>query len=408
MGHSKINCRVCQSKTVTVFSLGILSSSGHFPTQQDEILPSSDLTVVICENNDCSLVQLKESISQELLFTNSYGYRSGLNKSMLNHLELIADQLKSKYLNDGAKILDIGSNDGSLLNFFTKSTTNLYGVDPISDSLSQYYDPSIKRLNEFFSNQSFHDHRGTFDLVTSISMFYDLPDPLSFAKNVKQMLSERGVWFVELAYLPSTVAKNSYDTICHEHLEYYSLKSLSFLFDLAGLKIINLSFNEINGGSVALTLTHKDSRIENDEQMVNYFLNLEDEKNINSINGMLSFYNKIEEHRKNLIELLETLDSKSVWGLGASTKGNTLLQYCGIDNSKIKKIADPNQDKWGRFTPKSLIPIVSEKQFRDNQPDYALVLPWHFKNTIMEKEKVYLKNGGRLIFPLPEIQVVGI
>jgi hypothetical protein len=408
MGHSKINCRVCQSKTVTVFSLGNLSSSGHFPTQQDEILPSSDLTMVICENNDCSLVQLKESISQELLFTNSYGYRSGLNKSMLNHLELIADQLKSKYLNDGAKILDIGSNDGSLLNFFTKSTTNLYGVDPISDSLSQYYDPNIERLNEFFSNQSFHDHRGTFDLVTSVSMFYDLPDPLSFAKNVKQMLSERGVWFVELAYLPSTVTKNSYDTICHEHLEYYSLKSLSFLFDLAGLKIINLSFNEINGGSVALTLTHKDSRIENDEQIVNYFLNLEDEKNINSINGMVSFYNRIEEHRKHLIELLETLDSKSVWGLGASTKGNTLLQYCGIDNSKIKKIADPNQDKWGRFTPKSLIPIVSEKQFRDNQPDYALVLPWHFKNTIMEKEKVYLKNGGRLIFPLPEIQVVGI
>jgi hypothetical protein len=364
--------------------------------------------MVICENNDCSLVQLKESISQELLFTNSYGYRSGLNKSMLNHLELIADQLKSKYLNDGAKILDIGSNDGSLLNFFTKSTTNLYGVDPISDSLSQYYDPNIERLNEFFSNQSFHDHRGTFDLVTSVSMFYDLPDPLSFAKNVKQMLSERGVWFVELAYLPSTVTKNSYDTICHEHLEYYSLKSLSFLFDLAGLKIINLSFNEINGGSVALTLTHKDSRIENDEQIVNYFLNLEDEKNINSINGMVSFYNRIEEHRKHLIELLETLDSKSVWGLGASTKGNTLLQYCGIDNSKIKKIADPNQDKWGRFTPKSLIPIVSEKQFRDNQPDYALVLPWHFKNTIMEKEKVYLKNGGRLIFPLPEIQVVGI
>jgi hypothetical protein len=241
-------------------------------------------------------------------------------------------------LNNGAKILDIGSNDGSLLNFFTKSTTNLYGVDPISDSLSQYYDPSIKRLNEFFSNQSFHDHQGTFDLVTSISMFYDLPDPLSFAKNVKQMLSERGVWFVELAYLPSTVAKNSYDTICHEHLEYYSLKSLSFLFDLAGLKILNLSFNEINGGSVALTLTHKDSRIENDEQIVNYFLNLEDEKNINSINGMLSFYNKIEKHRKHLIELFETLDSKSVWGLGASTKGNTLLQYCGIDNSKIKKI----------------------------------------------------------------------
>ena len=399
------NCRSCKSKKlIKLYSLGNQYFTGIFPSNKYSKIPRGNLGMLIC--NNCKLLQLDENFDSNEMYGDNYGYMSSLNKSMISHLYLKALNLKKKYnLKSKNYILDIGSNDGTFLAFFNKNL-NLFGCDPTIKKFGKFYRHDITKIQNFFSSNLFDNIK--FDLITSISMFYDLPDPLKFAKEINSILKKDGVWHIELSYMPMMIKNRSYDTICHEHLEYYSLKSLKYLLTKAGLKIINLSFNQINGGSIEVDVVKKSSKYKECKDLINWVLESEHVNQYNEIKKHKSFYNECLNHKKLLKKLLVTLkkQNKKVVGYGASTKGNVLLQFCGINSKIINNIAEVNKYKFNRYTPGSKIKIVSEKSVRSKKPDYMLVLPWHFKDYIVKRERNFLKNGGKLIFPLPEIEIV--
>jgi hypothetical protein len=245
-------------------------------------------------------------------------------------------------------------------------------------------------------------------LITTISMFYDLPNPIKFVEDVYNILDKNGLWHLEQSYMPSMIRNFSYDTICHEHLEYYSLKSIKFILDKVGFKIIDIEFNDINGGSFALTVAKKNSAYIENKKIVEWLLEKEEILKYNELATHKNFYKECLKQKKLLVDLLKNLKDmkKKVLGYGASTKGNVILQFCNIDEKLIENIGEVNKYKFNKFTPGSNIKIISEKQMKSLKPDYLLVLPWHFKDFIVKKEKKFLTDGGRLIFPLPDIEII--
>ena len=399
------NCRSCKSKFLTkIYTLGRQSLTGIFPSKKNAKISKGDLSMVIC--NKCKLLQLEHNFDANEMYGSNYGYMSSLNKSMISHLKLKALGLKKRYrLKSNMKILDIGSNDGTFLSFFNNKY-DLFGCDPTISKFSKYYRKDINQIPSFFSSKLFENKK--FDLISSISMFYDLPDPLTFAKEINSILNSNGVWHIELSYMPMMIKNRSYDTICHEHLEYYSLKSLKYLLDKANFKIINLSFNQINGGSIELDITKKKSKLKECKHLINWVLESERLNKYNEIEKHKIFFKECQNHKTLLKKLLLTLkkQNKKILGYGASTKGNVLLQYCNIDSKILNYIAEVNKFKFDKFTPGSNIKIISEKEAKRRKPDYLLVLPWHFKDHIIKKEQNFLKNGGKMIFPLPDIEII--
>ena len=239
-------------------------------------------------------------------------------------------------------------------------------------------------------------------------MFYDLDDPIKFAKDVNALLDNNGIWHLELSYMPSMLKNISYDTICHEHLEYYSLTSMKYILDKSNFKIIDIEFNEINGGSFALTVAKKNSAHKEENKMVSWLLAKEKLLKVNELSTFKNFFHKCEIQKKILRNLLINLKNtgKKVYGYGASTKGNVILQFCNIDKKLIKNIGEVNPYKYNSFTPGTKIKIISESKLRKLKPDYLLVLPWHFKDFILNKEKDYLNKGVKFIFPLPDIEII--
>ena len=398
-------CRSCKSKKISkVSSLGKQTLTGIFPKNKYDKVSKGYLTLVIC--NNCKLLQLENNFNPNEMYGENYGYMSSLNKSMMSHLKLKAINFKKTYkLKPGSFILDIGSNDGTFLSYFDKKN-NLFGCDPTIKKFSKHYRKDINQIPDFFNGSLFINKK--FDLITSISMFYDLPDPLKFAKEIYGVLNNNGVWHIELSYMPMMLKNLSYDTICHEHLEYYSLKSLKLLLDKANLKIIDLSFNQINGGSIALDVVKKKSKFKEISYLINWILDSEKKNKYNEITKQKEFFNQCKNHKYLLKKLLLGLkkQNKKVLGYGASTKGNVILQYCNINSKIIPAIGEVNKFKFNKYTPGTKIKIISENQLKKMKPDYLLVLPWHFKDHIVKRENKFLQDGGKLIFPLPDIEIV--
>ena len=236
-------------------------------------------------------------------------------------------------------------------------------------------------------------------------MFYDLEDPIKFAEDVYELLDKDGIWHLELSYMPLMIKNLSYDTICHEHLEYYSLNSIKYIFDKVGFSIIDIQLNDINGGSFALTLSKNKN---SNNKVVEWLLNQESKDNINNISTFKKFFLKISKQKKDLKNLLENLIDmkKKVYGYGASTKGNVILQFSNINSKLLPLIGEVNPFKFNRYTPGTKIKIVSEAVIKKNKPDYLLVLPWHFKEEFLDREREYLDRGGQFIFPLPYIDII--
>tara|TARA_B100002051_G_scaffold181249_1_gene171620 strand:- start:51 stop:1277 length:1227 start_codon:yes stop_codon:yes gene_type:complete len=404
------NCRSCQSTNlVKVFSLGSQKLSGIFPkTANQKNVPSGKLSMVFC--NRCCLLQLEDSFNPSVMYGDNYGYMSSLNNSMLEHLYKKSLNLRKLInLSKGDIIIDIGSNDGSFLKFFP-NRFNLVGVDPTIKKLGNFYRKDIKKLPNFFNKDLIiKKFNKKAKLITSISMFYDLDKPIKFAEDIYDVLDNKGLWHLEQSYMPMMLKNNSYDTICHEHLEYYSLKSIKYIFDKVGFKIIDLEFNDINGGSFALTVAKKNNHLyEESKRLINWLIKKEELFSYNSVKTFKNFYVNIEKHKKIFRNLLLNLkeSKKKVVGYGASTKGNIILQYCNINSNLVPYIAEVNKFKFNRYTPGSKIKIISEKKARSLNPDYLLVLPWHFKNFIVQKERKYLNKNTKLIFPLPDIDIV--
>jgi len=360
----------------------------------------------------CTLVQLKHRFNPEEMYGETYGYRSGLNRSMVEHLGNKIAVLQSRAnLKAGDSVLDIGCNDGTTLQSYTLEGLNRYGIDPSSAKFLKYYtDPSIKVATEFFTADSFRTLAGDAKckLVTSIAMFYDLDDPTTFAQDIASVLAPDGIWHTEQSYMPTMLATNSFDTICHEHTLYYSLKSVEAILDNAGLRVVDIARNDINGGSFALDITHKDNDLPSNDALIEWMRKSERITGFDTLAPLHDFNQRIDLHVHQITNLLQALKAKGkrVIGYGASTKGNVLLQYANIGPELLEAIAEINPEKYGCVTPGSHIPIISDEEARALNPDYFFVLPWHFKEDILPREQEFLRQGGRMFFPLPEPVIV--
>jgi hypothetical protein len=402
-------CRLCSSpRLVDSIDLGSLALTGIFPKTAREEVPAGPLALVKC--GQCGLVQLKHNYESSMLYGATYGYRSGLNASMVAHLQgKVREIERTVALKPGDLVVDIGSNDGTLLNSYAEPSLSRIGIDPSGLKFQQYYKPGVELIPDFFSARTLR--RATdaqAKVVTSIAMFYDLEDPLDFVRQIRDILAEDGMWVFEQSYLPSMVETNSYDTICHEHLEYYALEQIIYIADRMDLKVTALETSDINGGSFSIGLAHKSAQYPEATAAVNAMLAREREAGYGGMGPLQRLNSAIEHQREQLLSFLKGAkrEGKTVFGYGASTKGNVLLQYCGITADLLPCIAEVNSDKFGSYTPGTRIPIISEAEARARKPDYFLVLPWHFRNAIVLKESDYLSGGGCLVFPLPALEVV--
>jgi hypothetical protein len=407
---SKIKiCRICKSnKLFNLFSLGTQSYTGIFPSKKKKI-PKGKLTLIICKK--CKLVQLDKNFNSKIMYGDNYGYRTGLNKSMYLHIKNKKIFLEKKIkLKKNDLIIDIGSNDGSFLNQFKKDNYKLIGIDPTIKKFGKYYKKGIVKIQNFFSYKNINliTKNPKAKLITSFAMFYDLKDPLKFSKDIYNCLDNNGIWHFEQSYLLEMIKKNSYDTICHEHLEYYSLTTIYYLMKLTNFKIIDITKNQINGGSIAITVAKKESRMKECTKILKSELLKEKELKLNTTNFYKKFYKKIIKNKSILIKMLTNIkkSGKNIIGYGASTKGNVILQYCNIKKNILEYIYDINEDKFNKFTPGTNIKILSKKETLKLKFDYFLVLPWHFKKYILKKEKNGSFKNKKFIFPLPEPEII--
>jgi hypothetical protein len=345
------------------------------------------------------------------MYGDNYGYRSGLNQSMVNHLtDKVAYLERLAGLKSGNIVLDIGSNDATTLKAYKTPSLCRIGIDPTGRKFSQYYPPEVALVPEFFSAAAYRSVESRdARVVTSIAMFYDLESPIAFAQQIESILAKDGIWHFEQSYMPSMLRLNSYDTVCHEHLEYYSLGVIRKVLEQSGLKLIDVVMNAINGGSFAVTAARaSNTSIKANQPVIDWLLEQEVRMGLNTPRPFRDFEERVFRHRDDLTRLIRTLvaDGKKILGYGASTKGNVVLQFCGLTPADIPAIVEVNADKFGCVTPGSHIPIVSESEGKAIAPDYYLVLPWHFKDGIVRREKEFLSAGGRMIFPFPEIEII--
>lgn len=410
---SKIDrCRVCDNtELVPVVDLGEQYLTGVFTHKKlNKDLTKGPLRLLKCHGvqDCCGLLQLGHSYDLVELYGESYGYRSGLNPSMVRHLHRsVAAILHMLPLSAGDLIVDIGSNDGTLLSAYPKEL-NLVGIDPTGEKFRKYYEKHIHLIPEFFSDQliaqTFPGQKAK--VVTSMSMFYDVESPTNFACQVASILDPReGIWVFEQSYMPTMLERTAYDTICHEHLEYYGLAQIKWIANKAGLTIIDVELNDINGGSFSVVAAHRNSIHGQSKASVNQLLLREERAELTRIEPYLSFSDRTEHHRSLITEFFSVVRSEGrrLCGLGASTKGNVLLQYCQLGPNDIESIGDINSDKHGLFTAGTWIPITPEEDVLESDPDYLLVLPWHFRKYFLSEPRY---RGRTLVFPLPTIEVI--
>ncbi len=403
------SCRVSGSKNlINVLSLGEQYLTGVFPKSKEEVVSKGPLDLMWCP--DSGLLQLKQSYDSDEMYGDNYGYRSGLNKSMVQHLTNkihTLEKMVKPLTND--LVIDIGSNDATSLKAY-EGTYQKVGIDPTGTKFKEYYTNDISLIPDFFSASVFRQHfpNAKAKIITAIAMFYDLERPVNFVNDIAEVLADDGVWHFEQSYMPSMLRTNSYDTICHEHLEFYSFKVVKNLLEQCGMRVIDVQMNAINGGSFAITAGHKNGPYRSNQPIIDWMLQQEDDMGLDTPKPYRDFEERVFRHRKNLLGLMDALknDGKTIIGYGASTKGNVLLQFCGITDQHIPYIADVNEQKHGSFTPGTRIPIISEAEARAMKPDYFFVLPWHFKHNILDREQAFREQGGKFIFPLPEIEIV--
>jgi NDP-4-keto-2,6-dideoxyhexose 3-C-methyltransferase len=411
-------CRVCgNDDLVPVLDLGVQCLSGVFPRTATEHVPSAPLQLLKCgrdEDQGCGLIQLRHTCRLSTMYGDRYGYRSGLNASMVRHLWGLVDAARQRVdLRPGDVIVDIGSNDGTLLNCYPdKAGLTLIGIDPIGQKWKSFYRADAQLITDFFSKSLVQSVAGgrRARVITSIAMLYDLEAPLQFMRDVSELLADDGIWIFEQSYLPRMIETTAYDTICHEHLEYYAIRQIQWLLNQVGLHIVDIQMNDINGGSFLVTAARQSGPHRPCDALTARYLRQEGVQATSSLHVYREFAARIDQRRTDLWRILNDLASLgiSVFGYGASTKGNVLLQYCHLDRSCLPYIADVNPDKYDCYTPGTRIPIISEVEAREMCPGCYLVLPWHFRKFIVAREQEFLKAGGAFLFPLPHPEIFSL
>ena len=401
-----INCRNCnKNKLSHLFSLGNISFTGKFPKKNQEI-KKAPLDLVMC--NQCKLVQLSHKFNLKYLYGPDYAYRSGINKTMVDHLKkVVLKAAKKTNLKENEMVLDIASNDATLLKNYPK-TIITFGIDPLINKFKKNYLNINYKISDFFTQNKIEKKtKKKFKIITALSVFYDLENPNKFLSNVNNLLEKNGLFILEFADLASIIKKKMFDTICHEHLEYYSSKIVIEMCKKNNLKVIDIFTNDINGSSKQFYITKKNSKFESNKQKIKKILNEETKMKIHLKKTLLDFFIDIKKLKISLLKLVKKIKKKNqtIHAYGASTKGNVLLQYFGIDSSYIDFVSERNPLKYNLHTPGTKIKIISEKKSRKMKPNFYLVLPWHFKKEILIREKKIRNKGTKFIFPLPKIQV---
>lgn len=411
-------CRVCGSENLSpILSLGELHVSDFLGEEEQNLSEKAPLELVLCEelSGGCGLLQLKHTVPNETLYRN-YWYRSGMNKTMTEELLGIARKVESLVeLNPGDFVMDIGANDGTLLRGYSAPGINKIGFEPAKNLDKWNLEGTTKIIPEFFNYNDWEKEFGgaKAKAITAIAMFYDLEEPNDFIADIAKSLHDDGVFIIQMSYLPLMLSQNAFDNICHEHLEYYSLLSLENLLKRHNLEVFDVELNDVNGGSFRVYIRHKNKgkniRIgEKAGKRIDYVRNQERKIGLYSRETYYEFVKRVLGIKEKVFNFIkeEVAKGKKIYVYGASTKGNTLLQFFNLDNSLITAAAERNQDKWGKKTVGTNVPIISEAQAREDKPDYFLVLPWHFMKEFRERESEYLKNGGKFIVPLPEFMII--
>jgi len=395
-----INCKKKNLKKIV--EIGKQPLSGIFLKSRKFTLKKYSLDLFRCQK--CDLVQLADRPKKEKMFGENYEYSTALSKLMISHIKEKVNYLKKKkFVKKNSRILDIGSNDGTFLNQFKKQNY-LVGIDPSAKKYKYNYKNNIKIYFDFFSKKIFNKDQ-KFDLITSFAMFYDVSEPNIFCSDIFDLLDDKGIWVLELSYLPMMLKNLTYDQICHEHVAYYSLTTFKKIANKNGLKIFDYRINEINGGSIEIFCSKKTSKIKIKKKIINNLL--KDEQKIDS-KAYNNFNDRIKKVKKLFNMFINLKSNKKIIGYGASTKGNVVLNHCEVNNRKIKEICDGSKKKISKFTPGSNIKIISKQNMRKKKPDYLVVLIWSFRKEVIKQEIDYLKSGGNLIFLLPRFHLINI
>jgi len=402
------NCRNCKNTELfDLFSLGKISFTGRFSNTIRQNVPKAYLNVLMCKK--CKLVQLDRNFDLNYLYGKNYGYRTGINKTMTDHVRKIVRKCSTLIkLKPKQYVLDIGSNDATLLNFYANDIIKV-GVDPLVNKYKKFYKKINYKISNFFKIKDIEKIKikKKFKIISALSVFYDLRDPNKFIREIKKILDDKGVFVLEHVDLYYIIKNNIFDTICHEHLIFYSSKIIIEMMKNNGLKVFNHEYNEINGGSSRYYICHSKTNFKVSKNIKKVLLR-ENLQGIELKKTYKLFFTKILNEKIKLIKLIKKIknEKQDIHGYGASTKGNVLLQFYNINNKVVNYIADRNPLKWNSFTPGTKIKIISESQSRKIKPHFYLVLPWHFKNEILIREKNIRKKGTKFIFPLPKVRVV--
>lgn len=411
-------CRVCGGLLVDILSLGSQYLSNFLKPGEDDGL-KVPLDLALCDN--CRLVQLRHTAPADAMYQN-YWYRSGTNVTMRAALADIAEKAENLIdLSPENSVLDIGCNDGTLLGAYRRQGLYRIGFDPAANlapysrRLADHVAVGYFEADAFHSNQELASRRPK--VVTSIAMFYDLEEPRRFVSDVKTVLDPEGLWVVQMSYLPSMLKQNEVGNICHEHLEYYSLQSFEYLLSLHDFEVVDVELNAINGGSIRTYVRNRGAdptrfgdatyrRLASER--VQRLREEEVRAGLDSPVTYSDFAFRVDRIKADVVHFIEDqlAIGKRVYVYGASTKGNTLLQYFGLDHSVITAASERNPEKWGRVTVGTHIPIISEEDARRANPEFFLVLPWHFLDEFMTRENRYLRSGGRFIVPMPYFTLV--
>ena len=401
-----MTCKNCKSsKLVRILKIGKQPISSVFHKTKKYSEKAYSLDLYKCDK--CDLIQFKKLAPLKEMYGTTYGYRTSLSRLMIDHIvKKKATIQKTINLKKNDFILDIGSNDGTFLNSFARENyINLFGVDPSAEKFKSYYNKKINLVFDYFpSSELFKKTKfKKFKMISSFAMFYDIEDPNFFCSQIYKNLDDRGIWISEFSYFPLLLKNLTYDQICHEHVTYYTLNTFNHIISKQGFKIIDVSFNHINGGSIEVICAKKNSKIKTNILKINKTLN--QEKLIND-----EAYNRLQNrinNTKNILKLfLNNINKDEIIGYGASTKGNIVLNQCGITSKDLKYICDENSYKFNRFTPGSNIKIISKENMRRLKPKYLLVLIWSFRKEVIKQELNFLKNGGKMIFHLPSFHII--
>ncbi len=393
-------CRLCGAEGMeTAFTLGDQYINDFVPEDRVGQGKQAPLEVAMCHS--CSLVQLRHTAPQELLYSGFYWYRSGVTDTMRRALKDVTSVVEDMVdLSEGSVVLDIGANDGTLLDTYTVPGLIKVGCEPATNLIPLLREKTEHVIHDFWLEEAYRTHAekwgiGKAKVVTALGMFYDLEEPNQFIADITAVLDEDGVFIAQLMCLASMLEKNDIGNLCHEHIEFYSRESLRYLYENNGLEIFKIEENDVNGGSYRIFARHfKNGSIPFDEKF--------------TIEDLRAFKARLDHTRDQCVAFIEeqVANGKSVYVYGASTKGNVILQYYGLDTRLITAASERSPEKWGKYTVGSWIPIISEDEARAAQPDFFLVLPWAFFDEFYEREVEWRKAGGQFIVPLPEFRVV--